>query len=296
MKIKLGKLDIDSFLTIAALALILILVGVFVYGFTGWNVLISLTTWTGLTPTYEIKGLQSYFSIVNDPIFMKSFSNNIILLGLFISGSIAIGLFLAILLDQMKRGTGFLRTYFVLPFTLSYVVTGTLWAWMYTPGEGVIDSILGALGLNFLKTGWISNPEISIYCVILTMIWQFSGYTMIIIFAGIKSIPFSQIAAGKVDGAGSFSLYRHIIIPQIRDPLFVAFAILFAFGVKTFALIWTLTGGGPGFSSYVLSLLMYRTSFASFQFAEGAAIATIMILLVLVVILPYLFVTRRRLK
>jgi glucose/mannose transport system permease protein len=294
MKTVLDKIDIDKFFTIAALVLILTLVGVFIYGFTGWNVLISLTTWTGITPTYEIRGFQSYVNIINDPIFAQSFANNIVLLALFISGSIFIGLILAILLDQMERGTGFLRTYFVLPFTLSYVVTGTLWAWMYTPFVGVIDSILGALRLDFLKFGWIANPEISIYCVILTMIWQFSGYTMIIIFAGVKSVPFSQIAAAKVDGAGGFSLYRHIIIPQIKDPLFVAFAVLFAFGVKTFALIWTLTGGGPGFSSYVLSLLMYRTSFASFLFAEGAGIATIMIMLVLAVIIPYFYFVRRK--
>jgi len=288
------KLDINSFFNVVLLTSVLTLLGIFVYGFTGWNIIISLTTWTGLTPTYEIKGLQSYLMALSNPVFLKSFTNNIILLGFFISGSILIGLLLAIVLDQMERGAGPLRTFFVLPFTISYVVAGTLWAWMYTPGEGVIDSILGALGLGFLDIGWIANPRLSIYCIILTMIWQFSGYTMIILLAGIKSVPFSQIAAARVDGATSFSLYRHIVIPQIKQPLFIAFAVLFAFGVKTFALIWTLTAGGPGVSSYILSLHMYRTSFASFQFAEGAAIATIMLMLVLVVIVPYLYIMREK--
>lgn len=288
------RLDINRFLNVVVLALVLTLLGIFVYGFTGWNIVISLTTWTGITPTYEVKGLQSYLRALSNPVFSKSFTNNIILLGVFISGSILIGLLLAIVLDQMERGAGPLRTFFVLPFTISYVVAGTLWAWMYTPSEGVIDSMLGALGLGFLNIGWIGNPKLSIYCVILTMIWQFSGYTMIILLAGIKSVPFSQIAAARVDGAAGFSLYRHIVIPQIRQPLFIAFAVLFAFGVKTFALIWTLTAGGPGVSSYILSLHMYRTSFASFHFAEGAAIATIMLMLVLAVIIPYLYIMREK--
>jgi glucose/mannose transport system permease protein len=288
------KPDVDSIFTVAMLSFVLILTGVFIYGFTAWNVVISLTTWTGITPTYDMKGFQMYLALFSDPVFLESFLNNVILIGLFISGSILIGLFLAILLDQVKRGAGFLRNCFVLPFTLSYVVTGTLWAWMYTPNEGVFDNILGVLGLNFLKTGWIANPDISIYCVILAMIWQFSGYIMIILLAGIKSIPFSQVAAARVDGVGEFSLYRHIIIPQIKGPIFVAFAILFAFGIKTFALVWTLTGGGPGISSYILSLDMYETSFSSLKFASGAAIATIMIIVVLAVIVPYLYITREK--
>jgi glucose/mannose transport system permease protein len=126
-------------------------------------------------------------------------------------------------------------------------------------------------------------------------VWQFSGYTMLIFLAGIKSVPESQVMAAEVDGASGFKVYTRIIIPQLKSSVFATFVILMIFSLKAFDFIYVLTGGGPGGSStYVLALLMFSTTFFSDEYAYGAAIATVLFALVMVIIIPYLYLSFRR--
>jgi len=276
----------------------LALVGYFVYVLIGWNVVVSLSDWkpSSLTPSYNFAGFGQYGTLFQDPVFLTALTNNIILILLFVPSSLALGLFLAILLDSKVRGEGIFRSIYLLPFSLSFVITATLWAWMYNPDVGVINTLLRAIGLGFLQTGWIGDPNIALVCVVLAIVWQFSGYTMLIFSAGIKSIPDSQIMAAEVDGARGFNLYRRIVIPQLKTPALSAFVVLMIFALKVFDFIYVLTGGGPGYSTYVLPLMMFRETFSSTNFAYGAAIATLLFLLALVIVLPYLYLSSRREK
>lgn len=274
----------------------LVLVGYFVYACIGWNVVVSLSDWKGLSPSYNIVGFNQYASLLHDPVFLTSLQNNLILILLFVPGSLFLGLFLAILLDLKVRAEGVFRSIYLLPFALSFVITATLWAWMYNPSIGVVNTLLGGTGLVFLKSGWITDPNIALYSIILAIIWQFSGYTMLIFLAGIRSISESQIMAAEVDGASGFDLYRRIIIPQLKAPALSAFVVLMVFGLKAFDFIFVLTGGGPGYSTYVLSLMMFRETFSMTHFAYGAAIATLLFLLALAIVVPYLYLSFRREK
>jgi len=286
--------------TVVALLFVLpslVLVGYFVYVLIGWNVVVSLSDWKGLTPSYNIVGFGQYITLFQDPVFLTSLSNSLILILLFVPSSLALGLFLAILLDSKIRGEGVFRNIYLLPFSLAFVITATLWAWMYNPDVGVINTLLQAIGLGFLKSGWITDPNIALACVVLAIVWQFSGYTMLLFSAGIKSIPDSQIMAAEVDGAKGFNLYRRVVIPQLKTPALSAFVVLMIFALKVFDFIYVLTYGGPaGYATYVLPLLMFRETFSSTHFAYGAAIATLLFLLVFVIVVPYLYLSSRREK
>lgn len=287
------KLTIDEIITIFIFSFSLFLIGYFVYGCIGWNIILSLSNWEGLNPSYDIIGFIQYIRLFQDSTFYISLWNNLLLILLFVPGSLLVGLFLAILLDIEARAEGIFRTIYLLPFALSFVITATLWAWMYNPSIGVINTLLEKMGLSFLKSGWTTNESTAMYSTILALIWQFSGYTMLVFLAGIKSIPEAQIDAAKVDGASGFELYRRIIIPQLKFSALSAFVVLIVFALKAFDFIFVLTGGGPGYSTYVLPLMMYRETFAMTHFSYGATIATLLFMIVMAIVLPYLYISFR---
>ncbi len=273
----------------------IVLVGYFIYVALVWNVIASLSDWVGIRPSYNVIGFRHYTELFQDPVFWISLKNGVLLLLIFVPGALFAGLFLAILLDLKVRAEGVFRTIYLLPFALSLVVTGAVWAWMYSPRVGVINSILTQVGLGSLAGRWITDPNMAMYYVILALIWQFAGYTMLIFLAGIRSVPESQIAAAEVSGASSFQIYRHVVIPQLKYPAFLAFTLLAVIAIKTFDLVYVMTGGGPaGYATYVLALMMYVEAFGYTKFAYGAAIGNVLLILAMVVVIPYLYLTFRR--
>jgi glucose/mannose transport system permease protein len=272
----------------------LILVGYFVYASIGWNALVSVSDWRGLRPSYNIVGIAQYVSLFQDPVFWISLENNLLLIALFVPGSLCFGLFLAILLNAKVRAENTFRTIYLLPFALSFVITASLWAWMYNPSIGVLNTLFQTVGLGFLKSGWSTDPVIAMYSIILALIWQFSGYTMLIFLAGMRSIPETQMMAARVDGASSLNLYRRIVLPQLGFSALAAFVVLMVFALKAFDFIFILTAGGPGYSTYVLPLMMYRETFSMTHFAYGAAIATLLFVIVMIVVVPYLYMSSRK--
>ncbi|OLS13746.1 MAG: sugar-binding transport system permease [Promethearchaeota archaeon CR_4] len=292
MKFPRIKFTKDSLATLLLLLPALVLVGFFVYFAISWNVVVSVSNWKdySLVVDYSFGGFRQYEKLFADPIFLTSLKNNLILIAIFVPGTLLVGLFLALLLDQKIRKEGVFRTIYLLPFTLSFVVTAFLWRWMFNLDNGVLNYFLGFFNLT---SDWIINPDIALYCVVIPLIWQFSGYTMLIILAGIKSIPVSHIMAAEVDGASGFYLYRRVIIPQLKTSIATAFVILIIFALKAFDFIWILTTGGPGTATYILPLYMFRSSFMDTKFAYGSAIATILLLLVMMIVVPYLYKTYR---
>jgi glucose/mannose transport system permease protein len=270
------------------------LVGYFVYACIGWNAIVSLTNWDQLKPSYTIIGFKQYAVLFQDPVFWLSLENNLILILLFVPSSIALGLLLAVLLDNKIRGEGVFRTIYLLPFALSFIITGSLWAWMYDPTNGVINTLLRTIGLGFWTRMWVGDSSIAIYSVVLALVWQFSGYTMLIFLAGIKSIPESQIMAAEVDGARGFRLYGRIVVPQLKSSVLAAFVIMMVFALKSFDFIYVLTRGGPGQSTYVLAYEMYESSFGLDHWAYGAAIGTVLFIIVMIIVVPYLYLSSRR--
>ncbi len=271
-------------ITVPVLAVVFFL---FYYA-VGWNFLISLTDWEGFIPTFNLVGLKNYINLFQDPLFWLSFKNNILLIVIFVPGVLFIGLLFAILLDQKIRLEGFFRTIYLLPFSLSFVVTATLWTWMYSPKVGTINTILDALHLDSLKSGWITDPDIVIYAIIIALIWQFAGYSVIIFLGGIRSIPDSSIEAARIDGASKWQLYTRIVIPQLKGSFITAFIVFMCFALKAFDFIWVLNKGGPGYSSHILAVSMYKETFVLDKYSYGASYSSIIFFLSLLIIVPSL--------
>ncbi|MFC6824870.1 carbohydrate ABC transporter permease [Halopelagius fulvigenes] len=272
-----------------------LLMGLFVYGAIGWNAIISLTEWEGFgSPDYGNLDVSMYARMLSDPSFVAAARNTVVLLVVFTVVSLVVGLLIAILIDRGIRFENTLRTIYLLPMSLSFVVTAIFWAWMYNPEIGLVNVVLRGIGLDFLTTAWISNPQTKLGAVIFALMWQFSGYCMVVYLAGLRAIPTDQFEAARIDGASTVRMYWRVIIPQLRASTMSAAVVLMVFALKAFDFLYVMFGDTPGPAADILATMMFRQAFSNSNWAYGAAIATVLFGLALVVIGPYLYVQYKR--
>ncbi len=264
----------------------------FVYGFIVWTGILSFTK-SRLLPNYEFVGFVQYASLFANERWWVAVKNLCVFGGLFVSVCLAVGLLLAILLDQKIRAEGILRSIYLYPMALSFIVTGTAWKWILNPGLG-IERLVRQLGFPGFTFDWLVNPEMSIYTVVIAGAWQSSGFVMALFLAGLRGIDDSIIKAAQVDGATMPRIYWSIIIPSLRPVFFSAVMILAHIAIKSFDLVMALTGGGPGFSSDLPATFMYAFGFTRNQIGVGAASAMMMLGTVVAVIVPMMYSEVRR--
>ncbi|WP_254764530.1 carbohydrate ABC transporter permease [Natrinema marinum] len=271
-----------------------VLMGIAVYGGIGYNVVISLTDYAGLgRPSFSNLDLEMYTTALSNDAFREAAINNLVLLVAFTTISLALGLFLAILLDHGIRYKDKIQTIYLLPMALSFVVTAQLWLWMYNQESGVLTVIMETFG--FEPINWLGNPEIALASVIFALVWQFSGYAMVVYLAGLQSIPTDQFEAAKVDGASTIRTYLRIIIPQLKESSVSAAVVLMVFALKAFTFLYALVGQyRPPNGTDILATLMVRQAFKFGKWAYAASIATMLLLLALGVIAPYLAYQHRQ--
>jgi glucose/mannose transport system permease protein len=267
-----------------------LLMGFFVYGAIGWNFLISLTDLEGFAdPNYALSNLDfdMYARAFNDATFINALENTFVLLVAFTLLCLVVGLLLAILVDRGIRRENTFRTIYLLPMSLSFVVTAQFWLWIYNVKDGVANVITGALGLGTYD--WIGNPDLALPAVVFALIWQFSGYAMVVYLAGLRAIPEEHFEAARVDGASTVKMYWRVIVPQLKGATISASVVLMVFALKAFDFLYALTGGYfPPKGTDILATLMVRQGFNSSQWAYSAAIAVMLFGLALAVIAPYL--------
>ncbi|MFW6435477.1 MAG: carbohydrate ABC transporter permease, partial [Halovenus sp.] len=274
--------------------------GLFVYGAIGWNFVISLTDWGGLRPAkYESFDFDMYVQffervaaggLFDGPQEYWALRNTFVLLIVFTVAALIAGLLLAILVDRKIRFENTFRTIYLLPMSLSFVVTAIFWAWMYNPSSGMINQTLELVGLEILTRRWISDPSTKLFAVVFALIWQFSGYCMVVYLAGLRAIPTEQYEAAKVDGASLVKMYWRVIIPQLRASTTSAAVVLMVFALKAFDFLYVMFGTRPGPSADILAMIMYREAFdGTANWAYSSAIAMILFVLALGIIAPYLY-------
>lgn len=266
----------------------------FVYVSLGWNLWVSVSDWESgsLTASYGFMGFGNYLRMFRSEYFGVALGNTLLLFGL-IPLCLLLGLGLALLIDQALAGSALFRNIILLPFSLSFVVTGTVWAWMYRPTNGVLNSFLGMLGINTSGLMWTASNDTVMLSVILALVWQFSGYVAIIFLAGIKSVPQNVINAAKLDGAYSPRIYRKLIIPQLKGAMGSCITILAMYALRSFDFIVSLLGYTKT-AAWTLPVWMYQEAFQRNNFALAAAISSFLLALVLVLILPLTFWLNRR--
>jgi len=265
---------------------------IFVYGFIFFTFLVSLTN-SRLLPVLNFTGFKSYVRLWSLDNWYTALSNVAIFGALFIGLSVALGLLIAVLLDQNVKGENIFRPIFLYPMALSFIVTGTAWKWFLNPGLGLERSIRN-MGFESFTMDWIVNPKMAIYTIVLAGVWQSTGFSMAMFLAGLRSIDREVVKSATIDGARGFTLYRRIIIPMLRPTFLSVFVIQGHLTIKAYDLVIALTGGGPGNSTILPATFMYEYTFRRNQMAVGSASSMIMLLMVAAIIVPYLWYELRQ--
>jgi len=239
----------------------------------------SLTRWSLFDATFI--GLDNYRTFVSDPQLVSGLRNTIIYAVLTSGLKVIISLPLAMLLTSSIRWKGLFRGIIFFPVLVSTVAVGITFATLMQPSFGLINTALGFLGLP--TPDWLGNPRLALYSVALVDVWKGVGIAMVIFIAGILSIPEEYFEAARLEG-GTWVKFRHVILPLARNAMFAVILLSFIGGLRTFDLIWTMTRGGPGFASDVLTSVIYKEYQAGFY---GLSTAGNVVLFILVTIIVY---------
>ena len=257
------------------------------YGFMLWTGALSFTK-SRMLPQWEFVGWDQYDRLFSNPRWDVALNNLLVFGVLFIAISLLIGLVLAIFLDQKIRGEGAIRTIYLYPMAVSFVVTGTAWKWILNPGLG-LEKLMIDLGFENFEFRWLVEQDMAIYTIVIAAVWQSSGFVMAMFLAGLRGVDDSLIKAAQIDGASPVRAYWHVILPILRPVFFSAIVILSHIAIKSFDLVQALTGGGPGYSSDLPANFMYTFAFNRAQMGLGGASAMVMLMGVLAILVPYLY-------
>lgn len=251
----------------------------------------SLTRWTLFDATFI--GFENYERFFNDPQLTAGLRNTFIYAVMTSGLKVIIALPLAMLLTSRIWLKGLLRGIIFFPVLVSTVAVGITFGTLMQPSVGLINTALGALGLP--TPDWLGNPSLALFSVGLVDVWKGIGIATVIFIAGILSIPLDYFEAARLEG-GSWVKFRHVILPLARNASFTVILLSFISGLRTFDLIWTMTRGGPGFASDVLTSVIYKQYQAGF-YGLSAAGNVVLFVLVTIIVYPLLrFFNRRELE
>jgi len=259
-----------------------------------WSAYYGFFSWKGIGPMKFI-GLDNYAEVLQDPIFWKAFVNNLLIVAASVFGQVPIALVLALVLLKNGLFQKFIRASIFMPMVLSSVVVGIIWGYIYHPQIGVLNFVLDTIGLGSWKMQWLSDPSISMYAILVPIIWLNVGPYLIMFIAALQNIPSEIDDAAQIDGArGSRKLFS-IKLPMIWDTIKVAVVLCISGSLKAFDLIYIMTGGGPANSTELLASYMYNNTFSIYRFGYGSAVSTMIILLSLTLVVgsQYLMKTRK---
>jgi raffinose/stachyose/melibiose transport system permease protein len=249
----------------------------------------SLTRWSLFST--EFIGLENFVTFFREPYLFQGLVNTFIYAGLTSGAKVVLGLLLAVLLTSQIIGRGYLRSVVFFPVLVSTVGVGVTFAVLMNPSEGLINEALGWFGV--VGPGWLTDPDLALYSVALVDIWKGVGLATLIYIAGIVAIPQEYFEAAKVDGASAFSSFWHVTVPLSWPATTTVIILSLIGGLRSFDLIWTMTRGGPGFTSDVVASVIYKHYQAGF-YGLSTAGNVVLILVVTAIILPLSWLLSRR--
>ena len=276
------KLKAFSFLAPALLIYIIIIVFPGIY-----SVVLSLFEWNGVAEKRFV-GLANYVKLfTNDDIFRIALKNNVIWIVLTVCITVVLALILALVLNGKFTGRIVYRSIFYFPYMLSWIVIGIIWKWMYNPNFGMINTFLGAVGLDSLKGSYLSNPKIALYCIFAAALWQGLGQPMLYFLAGLQTMSSDVLEAARIDGAGKINLFIRIIVPMLKETFVIVLATQIIASMKDYDIIYVMTDSGPANSTQTLATYMYNQTFSYNNLGMGSTVATIMVIIMMFIIVPY---------
>jgi glucose/mannose transport system permease protein len=275
----------DTALAVLVLSPSIIAVAVFIYGFIVWTGYVSTVKWDTVVEDYTFVGLKNWIQFFKMDRFRWNMRTLVLYAAGFMSQCILFGFVIAVLLDQKIKGEAIFRTIVIFPFAVSGVVTGVAWRWLMQPTTG-INLLLQKIGFRNFDFAWNADPRWGILAISIAAAWQFTGYVMALYLAGLRGISEEIREAALVDGAGTWALYRRIIIPLLMPVTFTAFVLTGMGSIRVFDLVMILAG--PALTTDSLAFHMYQSTFGLYRFSLGATVGFFMIFLSLFLVVPYL--------
>jgi len=263
----------------------------------------SLTDWRGLARAPQFIGLDNYVTLFQDPVFRKALRNNLILLIVLPTVTITLAFALAILVTiggdtrgaiRGIRGATIFRVVSFFPYVIPAVVIGILFAFIYSPNGGLLNGMLGLVGLD-IHIAWLGDRRFALAAIMAAVVWSLVGFYMVLFVAAIKSIPSEVVEAARIDGAGRFRLSVAVILPMVRENVSTAAVYMGIMALDMFVYINVMTpNGGLGKSTEVVSRYLYQTAFSQSQFGLASAMGVVMALLTMLMAVLVLFGTRQK--
>lgn len=246
------------------------------YGF-----FISLNRWDGFSDM-KFVGFQNYLGIFKDQLFYNSFLHNVIFALGSVFGKVVLALLIAILLNRRFKGVTFFRGVFFTPVVISFVAIGLLWQRLYDPNLGLIEQFLASLKLIKEPVGWLADPKIALWAVILVDIWKWTGYHTVLYLAGLQTIAKELYESAEIDGANAWQQLWYITLPELRPVTIINVTIATMGAFSVFDLVFMLTNGGPFNSTHVMLTYMYQITFggSDSNFGYGSAVAYIVLAII----------------
>lgn len=261
-----------------------------------WNIYVSVHNVSILTilKDWEFVGLENFIDLLTEPKFYESLKLTLFFAGGSVLAQFTIGLVLSILLNQKIQGTNIFRMLLIIPWSVSTVITAFSFKFMYDDNFGILNYLLKQMGLD--SVGWLSDPNIAIWSIVLTNIWYGTPFTILFLTAGLQSINPLLYEAALIDGATKIKRFFFITIPLLRQFMVTNLILITVWSINFFDLQLIMTGGGPLFSTTTISLYMYRQAFEFGSFSGGATIGIFLIIMNLLLTLTYIKIFNRRSK
>ncbi|MGC5223432.1 carbohydrate ABC transporter permease [Micromonospora sp. DT81.3] len=252
----------------------------------------AFTNWTGLGD-WEFIGLDNFVRIFNDPQLLGAVWNTLFLALASVLLTNIFGLLFALAINRMLKSRYILRTLLFMPVVLSPLAVAYVWKFIFQ-FNGPLNGLLGFLGLEELQKVWLADPTWSIWAILITVVWQQTGFTMVIYLAGLASVPVEVEEAAALDGAGIWGRFWNVTVPAIRPSIAIATTLGIIQGLRIFDQILALTGGGPAGATETLATEVYKQAFSLGQFGFGSALALVLTVIILAFAILQQFVTRDR--
>jgi len=241
---------------------------------------LSLFRWDGIAPPAFVGPANFTRALFADPIFARSFLNNAVYIGITLAVEVGAGLLFAWALQARLPGSGLWRALFFSPMVLSMVVVGLLWSFVFNPDFGLLNALLGALGLGGWRRAWLGEEGTALAAVSLVSGWRYAGFYMALFAAGLSRIPQEVLEAGRLDGAAEGTLFGRITLPLLAPVVGVAVLLCVTGGFQAFDLFFVMTDGGPYHSTEIPSLWMIKKAFNRQSFGYGSALGVLLTLVV----------------
>ena len=237
---------------------------------------------------FDWVGLQNYFAIFQDEVFWISLRQTALWIIITVPAQALLGLVTALLLNQSFPWRPVARALIIIPRALPSVVIALMWAWIYDSNYGILNDLLLRIGILETSIPWLANPDTALYAIILTLTWQGFPFFAVMILAGLQSIPRSYYEAASLDGASPLRQFWHITLPGISGVLFTAVLLRTIWVANSMDVIFVMTGGGPGYSTYTLPLYSFLEARTNLNYGYGSALAMTFTLMLLGLVVVYM--------